>query len=760
MSNQAKIALFVAITIAAGSNLLHAGAATSSAPRRLPPRITPIQYQFRTGDLLTYGQVLESENSLQENPKASYRVRLEWQVKMYVLAADPGATWLAVQYNLKSANVSNRAVFERLAGKDEARELLEIYDSLDPEFTRIFKLDGQGANESASYNLTMSSSSIYSFMSRIRRLPAVPFEKGDSYLAREEDTLNVVYEGEQSVPRGTDYVFTAQHPSGRVLLTVSKELGVTDRLEYTASYVAENQTRREGYSFVLRDMRSAPWPGPLSNPLVNKALVAGAIVRPELSCGPDVVKAFLDSSDPGRQSVGAAYCGLRGIPDGLDPQPYLKSRNPLVRFNAAKSVLKYRGDSGPMRALTLDPDVYVRRRAVNFFERSSYMIPASIHALYGAVERWLYEGGSIPAVRVDQDDDIRHVLQFIKPANALMPGFSKNFLENPRDPEHPYYLYLPDDYDPAEVYPVFVYLGMGDGRGDYALSALVNGLKKAGRLSQYILLVPQAHGLWWEPSAEGPLNRILLTMLHSVSVDTNQIYLGGSSNGGMGTMFYGTHLPDRFAALASNMGYPVLERDFLTKPLNLDLLKNLFNAKVFLSHGLDDAHVTPDGDRSAYAQLKKAPVPATLLELPGKGHDIPIADVLGRALAVFETSQRDPFPKRIDFIMNEPAYAACYWIEVEDYSVLPARVTAHITGNTVDVESAGVRQMRLALDENLVDLSKPVIVRVNGRELFNGQLHASAQSLLWSAKERMDAQMGYSVTIALEVATDGSHDLN
>lgn len=718
------------------------------------PRIAPLRYVFRPGDILTYGQVLETDNTLQDNREATYRVRMEWQVKIYVLGQDEDSTSLAIQYNLRSADISRRAGLERIVGKDKAREILEIYDNLAPELVRFLKIDGFGNVGNASYNLNTASSSIYSFMTRVARLPGLPLDAGASFLSQEEEALDITYLGEQKEARGAAYRFTARHPSGQALLTVNKDLGIPDRLEYSASYIAENQFRREGYSLVFREKSNIRWPGLLQNPLVNKALVLGSLVRPELACGADVIKGFLDSADPERQNLGAAYCGLRGIPEGLDLGPYLQAANPIVRFNAAKSFLKFRAESGPLRNLTLDPDPYVRRRAVNFFERSTYMIPAPVQPLYLAVQKWLYADGPLPATAEGQGDDIRQVLQFIKPANAGLPGFSKNFLAAPEDLQHPFYLYLPEDYDPAEVYPVFVYLGMGDGRGDYALNAVVTGLRKAGRLSRYVLLVPQAHGLWWDRSAEGPLNRVLMTVLHSVSVDTNQIYLAGSSNGGMGTMFYGTHLPDRFAALASNMGYPVMERDFLTKPLNLDLLKNLYNAKVFLSHGGDDDQVTPEGDRSAYALLKKGPLAATYVELPGKSHDIPIADVLSRALAVFDSRQRDPFPKRIDFTMNEPAYASCYWIEVEDYSALPAQVTARILGNTVEVQSAGVRQMKLSLDDNLVDLTKPVLVRVNAKEIFNGMLHASAQGLLWSAKERMDAQLGYGVTLDLDISSD------
>ena len=85
---------------------------------------------------------------------------------------------------------------------------------------------------------------------------------------------------------------------------------------------------------------------------------------------------------------------------------------------------------------------------------------------------------------------------------------------------------------------------------------------------------------------------------------------------------------------------------------------------------------------------------------------------------------------------------------------------ARILGNTVELDTVGVRQMRLALDDNLIDLSKQVVVRVNGKELFHGSLHASAQGLLWSAKERMDAQLGYGVALDLDVTTDSSHNLD
>jgi hypothetical protein len=218
----------------------------------------------------------------------------------------------------------------------------------------------------------------------------------------------------------------------------------------------------------------------------------------------------------------------------------------------------------------------------------------------------------------------------------------------------------------------------------------------------------------------------------------------------MATMFYGTHMPDMFAALASNMGYPAVDRTFMEKPPEFEPLKNLFNAKVFLSHGSDDELVTPEGDREASSFLRKNHVPVTYVEVPRKGHDVPIEDVLAKALKVFESQKRNPFPKHIDFLMNEPAYPSCYWIKILAYSALPAKVTAKIVGNTVEIETTGVREMKLSLDENMIDLSQPLLVRVNNKDVFQGVLHPSASGILWSAKERMDAQLAYCVSLDLD----------
>jgi len=708
-----------------------------------------LRYGYRPGDILAYGQVFETENHPAEAKEAVYHVRCEWSVKLAVVGQDGRTFGIAAQYNLVKLEIEGREALERAVGKAAAREILSPYENVTPALARYLVIDDLGEVKNDSYDFNMLPSNVYSFVSRIAVLPGLPLPAGSTYKVGEEESILVQYVGERLESRGSFDVFEANHPSGKAVLAVDRSEGIPDRMEYTTTYLAAGQVRREGYSLVFRNKRTADWAEMQADPDVNKALVLAALSRRDIACEAKVIRDLLGSADPERQNLAAAYCGLRGIPPGLDMVPLLSAANPIVRFNAAKALFKFRGEGGPLRDMAIGADAYLRRRSQNFYDYSTYMVPAPIQKLYASVQRWLFADGPRPEIPDDALGDLREVLRFVKPANSRASGCYKKFLAEDSELKHPYYLRLPEDYDPAEVYPLLVYLGMGDGRGDIALKSVADALKKAGRDSEYVVLVPQAHGKWWEPEAEAAVNAALKTVLQTVSVNTNRIFLAGSSNGGMGTMYYGTHLPEKFAALASNMGFPAVKRDFPGKPAELEPLKNLFNAGVFLSHGKDDDWVTPEGDREAASFLKRNRIPVTFVEIARKGHDVPIGDVLARALEVFEKQRRNPSPPRIDFVMNDPAYPTCYWITILGTTALPARVAAHITGNKVEIETSGVRDLRVSLDETLVDLSRPVSIRINDRDAFQGLLHASSSSILSSAKERTDAQTAYSVSLAL-----------
>jgi hypothetical protein len=712
---------------------------------------TGLRYSFPVGDVLVYSRVFDTENRPVGSPEAVYSIHEEWLIEAAVVQRTGGTAGLAVQSTRTAFKVTGRRALERAVGGDDTDNLLAPFERAETRSVRYLLIDEMGRSLNRSYSIQDAASFVVASMKEIFSLPSQPIWEGWSVVTEGATPLEVIYEGLQGANADVRHVFRGRHPSGEVRLEIDGGLAIPSRFEYAAEYEAAGERRCERNTVVFRGLKKDGWANWGTDPYVDRALVLGAIARSGLSCPRGIIKAFLDDGDEQKQNLAAAYCALRGIPDGLNMRGYLEARNPLVRFDAAKALFKFAADARPLIAKMRDSESFVRRRAAAFFSRSTDILPADRRPMFWALQNWMYEGGDLPDEFRADEGELHDLLRFLKPPNEAVGGCYREFLPGSGpDDQHPYYLSLPVDYDPAETFPMIVYLGMGDGRGDYAFQSVYNGLRAAGALSRFILLVPQAHGKWWDESVEPVVNRVLAAALKSLSIDTNQVYLAGSSNGGMGTIYFGTRLPDRFAALGANMGYPVVDRRFLEEPQNLDILQNLNNAKVFLSHGAADRRVTPEGDRTAADILRKADGQVVLREMVGKKHNIDIREVIGGMLDVFESERRNPYPRRIDFVMSDPAYARCFWVEIESASAPTPQVHAVVRGNTIEVRTDGVARLRIYLDEGLVDLSKEVVALVNGREAFRGLVRPSTADLLLSLKKTEDAQEAYGASIEVQ----------
>ena len=72
-------------------------------------------------------------------------------------------------------------------------------------------------------------------------------------------------------------------------------------------------------------------------------------------------------------------------------------------------------------------------------------------------------------------------------------------------------------------------------------------------------------------------------------------------------------------------------------------------------------------------------------------------------------------------------------------------------GNTVQAATHGVRQFRLLISPDQFDFDQPIVVLVNGQELFREQLAPDAQVLLkWAARD-LDRAMLFGAEIEITV---------
>lgn len=123
-----------------------------------------------------------------------------------------------------------------------------------------------------------------------------------------------------------------------------------------------------------------------------------------------------------------------------------------------------------------------------------------------------------------------------------------------------YLLWYPDGYDPAQEFPLLIFLHGSGGNGD-DIEAFASSMRRPAPLEDrgdefpYLVLMPQSPtGIDWTDELAA-LDDLLDYVVDSYPVDERRIYLTGYSMGGAGVWGWGSFAPERFAALVPVAGY-------------------------------------------------------------------------------------------------------------------------------------------------------------------------------------------------------------
>jgi dienelactone hydrolase len=311
----------------------------------------------------------------------------------------------------------------------------------------------------------------------------------------------------------------------------------------------------------------------------------------------------------------------------------------------------------------------------------------------------------------------------------------------------PFMIHVPLDYRGDQPFPLIVYLSGGGGLAfDGALTA-GEAIAHAG----YLVLYPHAGGeLWWQPKPTATVYALLLEVLRTFNVDTNQVYLVGFSNGGTAALEFGTRWPDRFAGIASLMGAGVDTPSGTKLPL-----QNLLDVPALFVHGDKDERIPSSSSfrtQSALQSLKPR-VTSELHVLKGREHDITLADDGNFTLPFFQRFSRNPFPSAVLAKFYDPRFTRQYWMEVveADKAAPDPDVEARILdGNLIDIDTHNVKKLRLLLRPELF-AAGPVRIRLNGKEQPPRELKLDCQLFQRSAQKSADPFLAYTDEILLDV---------
>ncbi len=326
-----------------------------------------------------------------------------------------------------------------------------------------------------------------------------------------------------------------------------------------------------------------------------------------------------------------------------------------------------------------------------------------------------------------------------------------------------YALYVPLSYRPTKDYALVLCLHGAGFTGDAYLERWQTRLG-----DDYILACPTfMRATWWTRTGEDVVLATMREVQSRYRVDPDRIYLTGMSNGGIGTWVIGVHHATAFGGLAP-MASGLDEVLF-------PFLENLRDTPVYIIHGAKDQVMPVELSRSIVTELNRLGYPFVYREhdrvhpMAG-GHFFP-REELPELVAWFGSRRRDPVPKRVTVVRDASHLTAFGWVRIDatdhiaafteeltdsrDEAVanrIYARLDAQIVArDRIEVQTDRVRRFSLFLNDQLVDLSKPITIVANGKVAFEGPVASSVDTLLRDARRRQDPHMLFPALVRVSV---------
>lgn len=330
--------------------------------------------------------------------------------------------------------------------------------------------------------------------------------------------------------------------------------------------------------------------------------------------------------------------------------------------------------------------------------------------------------------------------------------------------------------------PFFLYIH-GSGPKNHEWS---NGLKLSKRFDDApcIYFIPQIpnegeYYRWWQKAKQYTWEKLLRLNLVSGNVDANRIYVFGISEGGYGSQRLASFYADYWAAAGPMAG---------GEPLKNAPVENCANIGFSLLTGAEDTgfyrNKLMEYIMAAFDSIEA--VHPTLFRhrielIPHRQHHIDYTPTT----PWLKTFTRNPYPKTVmweDYAMDGRHRNGFYNLQV---IYRPASTDAdartyyemNIKGNTIDMKVSDVKyetverdsiwgielkfarhyhpstsgKIKIYLNDNLADMSKPIKIIINGKTAFEGKVKADIKDMANSCVAYFDPCRIYPASVDVEI---------
>lgn len=252
--------------------------------------------------------------------------------------------------------------------------------------------------------------------------------------------------------------------------------------------------------------------------------------------------------------------------------------------------------------------------------------------------------------------------------------------------------------------------------------------------------------MWFKPGMEEFFEMLIQAAVASMDVNPDKVYLLGYSAGGDGVWRMAPRMADRWAAASMMAGHPGEASQV-----------NLRNTPFMIWMGEKDAAYNRNGLAVKHGaimdSLQRADSEGYIHEthiIEGKGHWMERIDTL--AIDWMAKHRRNPYPDKIVWRQEEVTRKAFYWLSVPEQECRhKATVVARREGNVIDILESDYSRLTIYLNDEMVDLDKPVTVRYNGKKLFKGKLRRTIGNMVSTLNERGDLRYMFPAMVEVEL---------
>ncbi|HUR27407.1 MAG TPA: hypothetical protein VM509_04420 [Planctomycetota bacterium] len=267
----------------------------------------------------------------------------------------------------------------------------------------------------------------------------------------------------------------------------------------------------------------------------------------------------------------------------------------------------------------------------------------------------------------------------------------------------------------------------------------------------WLMLCPEVlekteHG-WTDSGSEEFVMQLVDAARRTWKIDANHVFFSGHSMGGYGTWTLGAHHADRVAALAASAGAPTPITGPSGKYEDVDtgVIPSLRNVPFVIYQSDDDPRVPPEANDMATRLLGEAKkrwggFDFEYWRVSGRAHD-EAPGGMAALLAKIEKRVRNPRPSKVVWQPVLRWKQQFYWLSWPS-PIQGTLVEAEIdrAKGEVRVQCEGsVAGLEILVDELLFDVSKEIVVLLNGKETFRGAPRWSLATLVRTAQSGDDA---------------------